>query len=78
MAEGRGKAKADSLRQTRSHLAGVRVRSDGRRQTVPATELRIGDIVRVEKNDVVPADGEVVDGVAYVNEFAITGESRRS
>ncbi len=75
MAEGRGKAKADSLRQTRSHLAGVRVRSDGRRQTVPATELRIGDIVRVEKNDVVPADGEVVDGVAYVNESAITGES---
>ena len=75
LAEGRGKAKAESLRQTRSHLVGTRVRNDGRQETVPATELRIGDIVRVEKNEVVPADGEVVDGVAYVNEFAITGES---
>jgi K+-transporting ATPase ATPase B chain len=75
LAEGRGKAKAESLRQTRSHLVGIRVHNDGRRETVPAAGLRIGDIVRVEKNEVVPADGEVVDGVAYVNESAITGES---
>ena len=75
LAEGRGKAKAESLRQTRANLVGVRVRNDGRQETVPATELRTGDIVRVDKNDVVPADGEVIEGVAYVNEFAITGES---
>jgi K+-transporting ATPase ATPase B chain len=75
LAEGRGKAKAESLRRTRSNLVGVRVRDDGRQETVQATELRTGDIVRVDKNDVVPADGEVVEGVAYVNESAITGES---
>jgi len=63
VAEGRGKAKAESLRQTRANLVGVRVRDHGRRETVPATELRMGDVVRVEKNDVVPADGEVVEGV---------------
>jgi potassium-transporting ATPase ATP-binding subunit len=75
LAEGRGKAKAESLRQTRANLVGVRVRDHGRTETVPATELRMGDVVRVEKNDVVPADGEVIEGVAYVNESAITGES---
>jgi magnesium-transporting ATPase (P-type) len=75
LAEGRGKAKAESLRQTRAHLVGNRVRNDGRMDKVPATALRIGDIVRVEKNEVVPADGEVVEGIAYVNESAITGES---
>src|SRR5580704_18310070 len=75
LAEGRGKAKAESLRQTRANLVGVRVRDDGRQETVPATELGMGDIVRVDKNDVVPADGEVVEGVAYVNESAITGEA---
>jgi K+-transporting ATPase ATPase B chain len=75
LAEGRGKAKAESLRQTRANLVGVRVRDHGRRETVPATELRMGDVVRVEKNDVMPADGEVIEGVAYVNESAITGES---
>jgi potassium-transporting ATPase ATP-binding subunit len=75
LAEGRGKAKAESLRQTRTHLVGNRIRKDGSQEKVPATALRIGDIVRVEKNEVVPADGEVVEGVAYVNESAITGES---
>ncbi|HUI21072.1 MAG TPA: potassium-transporting ATPase subunit KdpB [Methylocella sp.] len=75
LAEGRGKTKADSLRQTRARLVGVRVHKDGRQETVPATELRIGDLVRVDRNDVVPADGEVVAGVAYVDEAAITGES---
>ncbi len=48
---------------------------DGRLETIPATELRKGDLVRVEKDSIVPADGEVVEGVAYVNESAITGES---
>jgi hypothetical protein len=56
LAEGRGKAKAESLRQTRAHLVGNRVRNDGRMDKVPATALRIGDIVRVEKNEVVPAE----------------------
>ncbi|MDR3421817.1 MAG: potassium-transporting ATPase subunit KdpB [Xanthobacteraceae bacterium] len=75
LAEGRGKAKATALRQTRSDLVGVRVLEDGSREKVSATELRRGDLIRVEKDDVVPADGDVVEGVAYVNEAAITGES---
>jgi K+-transporting ATPase ATPase B chain len=68
LAEGRGKAKATALRQTRSDLVGVRLLEDGRSEKVPATELRRGDLIRVEKDDVVPADGDVVEGVAYVNE----------
>jgi len=75
LAEGRGKAKATALRQTRSDLAGVRILEDGRTERVAATELHKGDLIRVEKNDVVPADGDVVEGMAFVNEAAITGES---
>ena len=75
LAEGRGKAKAESLRQTRSNLTGVRVREDGSYEAVPATALRMDDRVRVERGELVPADGEVLEGVAYVNESAITGES---
>jgi len=75
LAEGRGKAKAAALRRTRSELLGVRVLQDGRKETVPAKDLRKGDIVRVEKSNVIPADGEVIEGVAFVNESAITGES---
>ncbi len=75
LAEGRGKAKATALRQTRADLVGVRVLEDGRTEKVPAADLRKGDLIRVEKNDVVPADGDVVEGMAYVNEAAITGES---
>jgi K+-transporting ATPase ATPase B chain len=75
LAEGRGKAKAAALRRTRSELVGVRVLVDGRQETVPAKDLRKGDIVRVEKNNIIPADGEVIEGVASVNEAAITGES---
>jgi len=75
LAEGRGKAKATALRQTRADLVGRRVLDDGRIEIVAAAELRHGDLVRVEKNDVVPADGDVLEGVAYVNEAAITGES---
>ena len=75
LAEGRGKAKATALRQTRSDLVGARVLEDGRIEKTPAAELRKGDLIRVEKDDVVPADGDVVEGMAYVNEAAITGES---
>ncbi|MGO9773235.1 MAG: potassium-transporting ATPase subunit KdpB [Roseiarcus sp.] len=75
LAEGRGKAKATALRQTRLNLVAKRILEDGRDETVPATQLRIGDIVRVERNDLLPADGTVVEGIAYVNESAITGES---
>ena len=75
LAEGRGKAKATALRHTRLNLVAKRILEDGRDETVPATQLRIGDIVRVEQNDLLPADGTVVEGIAYVNESAITGES---
>ena len=75
LAEGRGKAKATALRQTRADLFGVRVLEDGRTEKVPAADLRKGDLIRVEKNDVMPADGDVIEGMAYVNEAAITGES---
>jgi K+-transporting ATPase ATPase B chain len=75
LAEGRGKSKAAALRQTRTNLTGLRLGEDGRTARVPANELRKGDLVRVEKDEVVPVDGDVVEGVAYVNEAAITGES---
>ena len=75
LAEGRGKAKAAALRQTQSDLRGNRVRKDGRQETVLATNLRKGDVIRVEKGAVIAADGEVIEGVAYVNESVITGES---
>ena len=75
LAEGRGKAKAMALRQTRSNLVAKRILEDGREDTVPATQLRKGDIVRVEQNDLLPADGTVVEGIAYVNKSAITGKS---
>jgi len=75
LAEGRGKAKATALRQTRADLVARRVLDGDRTETVPATVLRKGDLVRVQKNELVPADGDVLEGVAYVNEAAITGES---
>jgi K+-transporting ATPase ATPase B chain len=71
LAEGRGRAQAVSLRATKSELTAKL--PDGR--TVAASQLQRGDIVLVETNDLIPADGEVVEGVASVNEAAITGES---
>jgi K+-transporting ATPase ATPase B chain len=71
LAEGRGKAQAASLRATKAELTAVRENG----QTVPASQLRAGDIVIVKTGDFIPADGEVVAGVASVNEAAITGES---
>ncbi len=74
IAEGRGKAQAASLRATKAELTAKRLNGN-RVQQVAASELRAGDVVLVETGDLVPADGEVVEGVASVNEAAITGES---
>ena len=74
VAEGRGKAQADSLRKARKDTVARRLR-DGREETVPALELQKGDLVVCEAGDVIPADGEVVEGIASVDEAAITGES---
>ena len=77
VAEGRGKAQADSLRKTKSNLTAKRLKSgDGNKyDVVPAAELRVGNVVLVEAGDIIPGDGEVIEGVASVNESAITGES---
>jgi K+-transporting ATPase ATPase B chain len=74
MAEARGKAQAESLRATRATTLARRL-VNGKVEMVNSTELRSGDLVRVEKGDVIPGDGEVTEGVAFVNEAAITGES---
>ncbi len=77
MAEGRGKAQADALRRTRSQLSARKLLSvDGIEVVeVPASELKIGDHVLVEAGELIPGDGEVVEGIASVNESAVTGES---
>jgi len=74
MAEGRGKAQADNLRKTRVETS-ARLLRDAQEIMVPATSLRRGDIVLVRAGEVIPGDGEVSEGVAAVNEAAITGES---
>ncbi|HEX7822478.1 MAG TPA: potassium-transporting ATPase subunit KdpB [Sphingobium sp.] len=76
LAEGRGKAQAASLRAAKADLTAKRLKGGGREfEDVPASALRMGDVVLVETGDLIPADGEVVSGVASVNEAAITGES---
>ena len=75
MAEGRGKAQADALRKTRADLIARRLRSDGTEETVPAAQLRAGDVVMVEAGELIPGDGDIVEGIASVDESAITGES---
>jgi potassium-transporting ATPase ATP-binding subunit len=75
MAEGRGKAQADNLRKTRTETSAKLLGDGGAVKLVPATDLRKGHIVLVEAGDVIPGDGEVIEGVAAVNEAAITGES---
>jgi potassium-transporting ATPase ATP-binding subunit len=75
LAEGRGKEKAATLRRTRIELTAHRVLASGETETVPATALRKEDRVRVERGETIPTDGEVAEGVAYVDESAITGES---
>ena len=79
VAEGRGKAQAATLRGMRTDIIAKRIPApgvlDNLHQNVPADELQVGDVVLVEAGDLIPADGEVIAGIAMVNEFAITGES---
>ncbi len=75
MAEGRGKAQADTLRKAKTETMANRERPDGTRKRVAAASLRRGDIVRVAAGEVIPGDGEIIEGVASVDESAITGES---
>ncbi|MGB8413873.1 MAG: potassium-transporting ATPase subunit KdpB [Candidatus Binatus sp.] len=75
MAEGRGKAQADNLRKTRTETQAKLIVQGGETKLVPAAQLRRGDVVMVAANDVIPGDGEVIEGIAAVNEAAITGES---
>jgi K+-transporting ATPase ATPase B chain len=74
MAEGRGKAQADTLRKTKTETM-ARRETGGRTETVAATQLRAGDIVHVEQGEIIPGDGDVIEGIASVDESAITGES---
>jgi len=75
MAEGRGKAQADTLRKARSETEARRLLANGTIETIPSAKLRSGDVVMVAANEFVPGDGEVIEGVASVDESAITGES---
>jgi len=75
MAEGRGKAQADALRRAKSETTAVRLRMDGSTEEVPSSDLRAGDQVVVIAGNMIPGDGEVIEGVASVDESAITGES---
>ncbi|MBW5470604.1 MULTISPECIES: potassium-transporting ATPase subunit KdpB [Brevibacillus] len=75
LAEGRGKAQAESLKKTKQDTQAKKVGKDGRIQVVSSTELRKGDLVIVEAGELIPSDGEIVEGVASVDESAITGES---
>ena len=75
MAEGRGKAQADTLRRARSETMANRIVGDGRTEQVASSKLRAGDLVFVSAGEFIPSDGEIVEGVASVDESAITGES---
>ncbi|MDH0141386.1 potassium-transporting ATPase subunit KdpB [Pseudomonas alcaligenes] len=75
LAEGRGKARADSLKAGSQGLTARRKTAGEQYQVVAASQLRRGDIVRVEAGELIPGDGEVIEGIAAVNEAAITGES---
>jgi K+-transporting ATPase ATPase B chain len=75
MAEGRGKAQADNLRKARTETAARRLLPNGQTQVVPAPRLRRDDVVVVSAGEFIPGDGEIIEGVASVDESAITGES---
>jgi len=76
VAEGRGKAQADALRRSRTEtMAKLMAADNSNYEMVPGTSLKVGDIVVVEAGEIIPSDGEVIEGVASVNEAAITGES---
>ena len=74
MAEGRGKAQAAALRKTRSETIARRL-VDGREERISSTQLKKGDLVVCEAGDIVPGDGDVIEGIASIDESAITGES---
>lgn len=75
VAEGRGRAQADTLKRTKSELSARRLTPLGAEEVVPATSLKVGDLVLVAAGELIPGDGEVIEGVASVNESAVTGES---
>ena len=75
MAEGRGKAQADTLRRMRSETEARRLNADGTETRVAAVDLVKGDRVVCEAGDLIPSDGEIIEGIASVDESAITGES---
>src|SRR5581483_8294823 len=75
MAEGRGKAQADTLRKARSETVANRLMEGGKTEQVPSSKLRVNDVVVVSAGEFIPGDGEIVEGVASVDESAITGES---
>ncbi|HZU32992.1 MAG TPA: potassium-transporting ATPase subunit KdpB [Candidatus Angelobacter sp.] len=75
MAEGRGKAQAETLRRAKSETVANRLLPNGQTERVPGAKLRIEDVVLVSAGEIIPGDGEVIDGVASVDESAITGES---
>jgi potassium-transporting ATPase ATP-binding subunit len=75
VAEGRGKAQAATLRRAKTETIARRLRADGTEETVPGPQLTVGDRVVVEAGEAIPGDGDVVEGVASVDESAITGES---
>src|SRR6202044_925136 len=75
MAEARGKAQADALRKTQTDAVARRVLENGRIETVSASKLRSGDVVVCETGEIIPGDGDVIDGIATVDESVITGES---
>jgi K+-transporting ATPase ATPase B chain len=75
VAEGRGKAQADTLRRAKKDSVARRLRADGTEELVPGADLRVGDRVVVEAGEVIPGDGDVIEGIATVDESAITGES---
>ncbi|HRH40803.1 MAG TPA: potassium-transporting ATPase subunit KdpB [Pyrinomonadaceae bacterium] len=75
MAEGRGKAQADTLRKAKTETNAKRIKSDGTTELIPAPDLRKGDVILVEAGEFIAGDGEVIEGVASVDESAITGES---
>lgn len=75
LAEGRGKAQADSLKKTKSDTMAKRINQKGEIEKISSTQLRKGDIVLVETGDIIPGDGEIIEGLASIDESAITGES---
>ena len=75
MAEGRGKAQADALRKTKTETVAKKVAANGKVENVGASALRKGDVVLCEPNDIIPGDGDVIEGIASVDESVITGES---